>query len=274
MDSESPSMAPTSPGISQVGLAAFITDMDGVITQTHALHAHAWKAVFDPFLDRLADEGLNGHAVLAPFDPVGDFTGFVDGRPRYEGVLAFLASRRLALAFGSPADPPDAETVCGLGNAKNLAFRRMLESHGAPIYEGSVRLLRRLKELGVRTAVVSASKNCPLLLERAGLVDLFEVVIDGQYTEDHKLRGKPAPDTYLRAASMLGVPASRSAIAEDAVAGVGSGRAGGFWLVVGVDRGVGREALFEGGADVVVDDLAELDRPGRLDGTPVAPAEE
>jgi HAD superfamily hydrolase (TIGR01509 family) len=211
---------------------------------------------------------VNGHAALEPFDPIGDFTGFVDGRPRYEGVLAFLASRRLALAYGTPGDPADAETVCGLGNAKNLAFNRMLESHGAPIYEGSVALLRRLKAKGVRTAVVSASKNCPILLERAGLIDLFEVIIDGQYTEDHKLRGKPAPDTYLRAASLLGVPASRSAIAEDAVAGVGSGRAGGFWLVVGVDRGVGPQALLDGGADVVVEDLSELDRPGKLDGTP------
>jgi HAD superfamily hydrolase (TIGR01509 family) len=263
-------MALASPGICQIGLAAFITDMDGVITQTHALHAYAWKAVFDPFLAKLAEDGVNGHALLHPFDPIGDFTGFVDGRPRFEGVLAFLASRRLALSFGTPADPPEADTVCGLGNAKNLTFREMLETHGAPIYEGSVSLLRRLKAQGTRTAVVSASKNCPILLERAGLLDLFEVIIDGQYTEDHKLRGKPAPDTYLRAASLLGVPASRSAIAEDAVAGVGSGRAGGFWLVVGVDRGVGRQALLEGGADVVVEDLAELDRPGKLDGTPAA----
>ena len=261
-------MARASPGISQIGLSAFITDMDGVITQTHGLHAHAWKAVFDPFLARQAETGQNGHALLDPFDPVGDFTGCVDGRPRYEGVLAFLASRRLALAFGSPADPPDADTVCGLGNAKNLMFRHMLETHGAPVYEASVALIRRLKGQGVRTAVVSASKNCPILLERAGLIDLFEVIIDGQYTEDHKLRGKPAPDTYLRAASILGAPASRSAIAEDAVAGVGSGRAGGFWLVVGVDRGVGRDALLAGGADIVVEDLAELDRPGALDGTP------
>lgn len=236
-------------------LKAFIVDMDGVVTSTHKKHAYAWKLVFDDFLAKVSER--DGRPFV-PFDPVADFAGLVDGLPRYEGACSFLGSRGIVIPYGDPDDWIDQETACGLGNRKNALFNELVRTHGAEVFQTTVALLRAFRARGVRTAVVSSSKNCRMLLDRCGLHDLFEAIIDGQYAADHHLPGKPAPDTYLRAASLLGVAPDRAAMVEDAIAGVQSGRAGGFGLVIGIDRGAGWEALLAGGADVVVDDLAEL----------------
>jgi len=237
-------------------LAAFITDMDGVVTSTHKKHAYAWKLVFDDFLAKVSER--DGRPFV-PFDAVADFAGLVDGLPRYEGARSFLGARGIVLPYGTPDDWIDHETLCGLGNRKNALFNELVRTHGAEVFGSTVALIRALRARGVRTAVVSSSKNCRMLLDRCGLHDLFEAIVDGQYAAEHHLPGKPAPDTYLRAAALLNVAPDKSAMVEDAIAGVQSGRAGGFGLVIGIDRGAGWEALLAGGADVVVDDLAELD---------------
>ena len=178
--------------------------------------------------------------------------------PRYDGVKTFLAARGIDLAYGTPADPPDRETVCGLGNRKNLLFQEVVRTQGVEVFDTTVDLLRRIKAAGIRTAVVSSSKNCRMVLESVDLMPLFEVMVDGVYAAEHGLPGKPAPDTYVRAADMLGVAPERSAIVEDSVVGVQSGKAGRFRIVIGVDRGVGRQVLLDNGADVAVGDMGEF----------------
>lgn len=187
-----------------------------------------------------------------------DYFEHVDGKPRYDGVRDFLDSRRISLPLGDPGDPPEAETVCGLGNRKNVSFAHVLETEGVRPYPGSVLLLDYLATAGVAVAVVSSSKNAEAVLTAAGLRDRFEVVVDGNLATSLGLPGKPAPDTYAHAAAALGVPVERAVVFEDAVSGTASGRAGRFGLVVGVDRGVGAQALLDSGADLVVSDLAEL----------------
>ncbi len=236
-------------------IRACLFDLDGVLTQTARVHAAAWKEMFDAFLrDRAGRTGEK----FVPFDPVGDYDTYVDGKPRYDGVRSFLASRGIELPEGDPSDPPSAETVYGLGNRKNELVLAMLKRDGVQVYEGSVRYVRAVRDAGLHRAVVSASANCREVLQAAGIEDLFEVRIDGIVVEEKHLKGKPAPDTFLAAAEQLGAKPAEAAVFEDALAGVEAGRAGHFGFVVGVDRTGQREALVQHGADIVVSDLAEL----------------
>jgi beta-phosphoglucomutase family hydrolase len=237
------------------GIRACLFDLDGVLTQTAKVHAAAWKEMFDAYLPERAQRTSEQ---FVPFDPVADYDQYVDGRPRYDGVRSFLASRGIELPEGDPSDPPSAETVHGLGNRKNELVLALLKRDGVEAYEGSVRYVHAVREAGLHTAVVSASANCKDVLQAAGIEDLFEVRIDGLVVEQRHLRGKPAPDTFLAAAKELGVEPADAAVFEDALAGVEAGRAGNFGFVVGVDRTGQRKALLEHGADIVVSDLAEL----------------
>jgi len=237
------------------GVNTCLFDLDGVLTKTAKVHAAAWKQMFDAYLTERAKR--TGEEFV-PFDPVADYGTYVDGKPRYEGVQSFLASRGIELPRGDPSDPPDAETVDGLGNRKNEIVLQLIHEHGVEPYEGSVKYLHAVKQAGLRRAVVSSSTNCRDVLAAAGIEDLLEVRMDGVVAEREHLRGKPAPDTYLKAAEMLGAEPGQAAVFEDALAGVESGRAGSFGCVVGVDRVGHADALREHGADVVVQDLAEL----------------
>jgi beta-phosphoglucomutase family hydrolase len=242
-----------------LGLPAAVTaclfDLDGVLTQTAKVHAAAWKKVFDEYLRRrVAETGED----FVPFDEVRDYDDYVDGKPRYDGVLSFLASRGIELPQGTPEDPQGAQTIDGLGNRKNEIVLEMIHKDGVQPYEGSVRYVRAARERGLRRAVVSSSTNCRDVLAAAGIADLFELVVDGVVAEDQHLAGKPAPDTYLAGARALGVQPAQGAVFEDALAGVQAGRAGRFGCVVGVDRVGQAQALRAHGADVVVRDLSEL----------------
>jgi beta-phosphoglucomutase family hydrolase len=239
------------------GIRACLFDLDGVLTQTAKVHAAAWKQMFDAYLQERAKR--TGEKFV-PFDPVADYDQYVDGKPRYDGVRSFLASRGIELPEGDPSDPPSAETVRGLGNRKNDLVLALLKRDGVEAYEGSVRYVHAVREAGLHTAVVSASANCKEVLEAAGIENLFEVRIDGIVVDQRHLHGKPAPDTFLAAAKEVGVEPAEAAVFEDALAGVEAGRAGHFGFVVGVDRVGQREALLEHGADVVVSDLAELEQ--------------
>jgi len=238
-------------------ITACLFDLDGVLTKTAVVHAHAWKQMFDEFLQKRAEE--KGEE-FRPFDIKTDYNEYVDGKPRYDGVRDFLASRGIELPHGEEDDPPAAETVCGLGNRKNDLVLELIERDGVEAYEGSVRFVRLCGEARLHRAVVSSSANTKSVLKVVGIEDLFEAVIDGVVTEERHLNGKPAPDTYLAGAEAVGVEPSAAAVFEDAVSGVESGRAGNFGHVVGVDRVDHAEALRQHGADVVVKDLAELIR--------------
>jgi beta-phosphoglucomutase family hydrolase len=239
------------------GIRACLFDLDGVLTDTALVHDSAWKELFDEFLKRRAEE--TGERFV-PFDPGSDYRDYVDGKPRADGVRSFLASRGITLPEGDPTDPPDAETVHGLGNRKNERLLERLSSDGVETYDGSVAYVRATRDAGLRTAVVSASANCAQVLAAAGISELFDVRIDGIVAERERLRGKPEPDTFLEAARELHVPPSEAAVFEDALAGVTSGKRGGFGFVVGVDRVGQGKALRAAGADVVVTDLAQLAR--------------
>jgi beta-phosphoglucomutase family hydrolase len=242
--------SPTSPDLPDLeSYGAVLFDLDGVLTPTAEVHMRAWARMFSSFLE--TQEGQRTYTEQDYFD-------YVDGKPRYDGVRSFLTSRGIDLPEGSPDDPPDAETVCGLGNRKNVEFSRVLESDGVQAYPGSVRLLDRLGAAGVPMAVVSSSRNARPVLRAAGLLDRFPVIVDGTVSAERQLAGKPAPDTFAAAAADLGVPVDRAVVVEDALSGVAAGRAGGFGLVVGVDRGAGAARLRESGADIVVVDLGEL----------------
>lgn len=232
----------------------FLFDLDGVVTSTDTVHFAAWKKLFDRFLEARARK--TGEA-FHPFT-AEDMRRHVDGRPRYDGIKTFFASRGIDLPYGDPSDPEDAETVCGLGNRKNRYFNETLSEQGAKVFEGTLELIRRLKDAGVKVAVVSSSRNCKAVLEAADIADLFDVRFDGNHGARLGLKGKPTPDTYLKAAEWLGVGARRSAVVEDAVSGVRAGRAGRFGLVIGVNRGGNAAGLKAGGADIVVEDLDEI----------------
>jgi beta-phosphoglucomutase family hydrolase len=236
-------------------IEACLFDLDGVLTQTAKVHAAAWKTTFDEFLRKRAQE--RGER-FREFDAVRDYDEHVDGKPRYEGVRSFLDSRNIDLPQGSPSDPPQADTIDGLGNRKNELVLELIERDGVQAYEGSVRFVRAARDAGLRRAVVSSSTNCRDVLVAVGILDLFEVIVDGVVAEHEHLAGKPAPDTFLAAARKLGVQPAHAAVFEDALAGVEAGRAGSFGLVVGVDRVGQAGALKHHGADVVVKDLAEL----------------
>ena len=237
------------------GVTACLFDLDGVLTQTAKVHAAAWKQMFDDYLQQRA---ARTGETFVPFDPVSDYDEHVDGRPRYEGVRAFLASRGIELPEGERDDPPGAQTIRGLGERKNEIVLGLIREQGVEPYEGSVRYVRAAREAGLARAVVSSSANCRAVLRAAGIEDLFDEVVDGVVAQREHLRGKPAPDTFLAAARALGVQAGRAAVFEDALAGVEAGRAGRFGCVVGVDRVGQAQALAAHGADVVVGDLSEL----------------
>jgi len=227
--------------------SAFLFDLDGVLTPTLDAHKRAWQALFDAVLP----------PTVAPYCE-DDYNQLVDGRPRYDGVRGVLASRDIDLPEGSPDDPPDAQTICGLGNRKDALFNAELAQGMAP-YPGSLALLDSLGD-DCRMAVVSSSRNAGAVLVAAGLEDRFSVVVDGVVAAENHLAGKPSPDTYLFAAEQLGITPDQAAVVEDALGGVEAGAAGGFGLVIGIDRGAGRNALLQHGASIVVDDLAELVR--------------
>jgi len=234
---------------------ACLFDLDGVLTQTAKVHAQAWKAMFDAFLK---DRAAGSREQLTPFDDVNDYDTYVDGKPREDGVRSFLASRNIHLPEGSEQDQPEAETVHGLGNRKDHLFLQLIHTQGVEVYEGSVRYVQAARAAALKLAVVSSSKNCTEVLRAARLDGLFDAQVDGNVAHARGLAGKPAPDTFLEAARMLGSTPVQGAVFEDALAGVEAGRAGRFGLVVGVDR-VGQAAgLRAHGADVVVQDLAEL----------------
>lgn len=228
---------------------AALFDLDGVLTPTAEVHMRAWEQMFTDF--------LTSSGVAQPYTEA-DYFAHIDGRPRYEGVAAMLASRGIELPQGTPEDPSTAQTVCGLGNRKNELFTEVLRSEGISAYAGSLALLDHLDRVGIAMAVVSSSKNAPEVLKAAGIADRFPVVVDGAVAARQHLPGKPRPDTYAYAAEQLGLPCSRSVVLEDAISGVQAGAAGDFGLVVGVDRGAGAASLTEHGAEVVVTDLAEL----------------
>lgn len=236
-------------------IRACLFDLDGVLTQTAHLHAAAWKEMFDGFLRARA---TRAGETFVPFDVVTDYDEYVDGKPRCDGVRSFLESRRIHLPEGEPDDPPDAETIAGLGNRKNELVLSLIRTTGVEPYEGSVRYVRAVRDAELRRAVVSASANCRDILAAAGIESLFEVRIDGIVAERDHLHGKPAPDTFLAAARALGVEPSEAAVFEDALAGVAAGRAGSFGFVVGVGRADKAAELRRRGADIVVSDLAEL----------------
>jgi beta-phosphoglucomutase family hydrolase len=234
---------------------ACLFDLDGVLTRTAEVHAKAWKATFDGYLRERAER--DGEP-FRPFDAHDDYDEYVDGKPREEGVRAFLASRGITLPEGEPDDPDTAETIHGVGNRKNTLLLRLLEEGGVRAYEGSVRYARAARDGGLRTAVVSSSANCRAVLQAAGIIDLFEAIVDGTVAQRDGLRGKPAPDTFLAGARALGLGPEEATVFEDALAGVEAGRAGGFAFVVGVDRVGQADALRAHGASIVVKDLAEL----------------
>jgi beta-phosphoglucomutase family hydrolase len=236
------------------GIRAFLFDLDGVLTKTALVHKQAWKEMFDAYLRGRAER--SGEP-FREFDQ-HDYDEYVDGKPRRDGVRSFLASRGIELPEGSRDDPPGADTVTGLGNRKNEIVLGLIRQGGVEPYDGSVRYVEAARDAGLRRAVVSSSTNCRDVLRAAGIEQLFEAVIDGLVAEREGLRGKPAPDTFLAGARALGAEPARCAVFEDALAGVEAGRAGDFGFVVGVDRTGQAEQLRAHGADIVVEDLAEL----------------
>jgi len=240
--------------------AALLFDLDGVVVQTARVHAAAWKQLFDEYLQARAfgDD-------WQPFDIDADYRQYVDGKPRYDGVQSFLASRGIDLPYGTPDDDPDAETICGLGNRKNGFFNKRLREDGVEVFDLAVAFLRLLRARGFKTAVVSSSKNCQPVVQAAGIEDLFDTRVDGVVSAELGLTGKPEPDIFLEAARRLEVPAARAVVLEDAISGVQAGRRGAFGLVVGLDRVGHAQDLQANGADVVVRTFAELavegDRP-------------
>lgn len=243
------------PSIDLTAFDAVLFDLDGVITKTAVVHAAAWKRLFDEYL---AVRAAQDHTSFVPFNIAYDYQHYVDGKLRHDGVQNFLESRGIVLPFGTPQDGPDQETVHGLGNKKDRYFHACLEQQGVEVYDDAVAFLRTVRAHGLRTAVVSASKNTAPVVQAAGLTDCFDVRVDGIESGRLRLRGKPAPDTFLEAARRLDVEPRRAIVAEDAVAGVQAGRSGRFGLVIGVDRTGHAEDLQQNGADLVTSNMAAL----------------
>ena len=237
--------------------AACLFDLDGVLTRTAAVHAAAWKEMFDEYL---RERARRTGETFTEFDAVRDYGRYVDGKKREDGTRSFLESRGIHLPEGSPDDPPDAETVRGLGNRKNELVLKFIEEKGVETFDGSIDYVRAARKAGLKTAVVSSSANTVQVLRTVGITDLFDARVDGVVAAERNLPGKPAPDTFLAAARELGVEPARAVVFEDALAGVQAGRAGGFGRVVGVNRmdDAHAKALAEHGADIVVSDLSEL----------------
>jgi len=233
---------------------AVIFDLDGVVTNTAKLHTAAWKKAFDDYLQYRSQR--DGTPFLE--FTLEDYLAYVDGKPRYDGVKSFLESRDIHLPYGKPEDGKTDETVCGIGNSKNDAFRLVLEKNGVDVFETTVSLVRELKKNAIRVGVASSSKNCELVLKRAGLLEMFETRVDGVVSDELGLNGKPEADIFISAASNLGAAPSEAVVVEDAVSGVAAGRKGGFGLVLGIAREDNAADLRRNGADIVVKDLAEI----------------
>ncbi len=234
---------------------AVLFDLDGVITDTANLHAASWKQMFDEYLKKRAPEKAEA---FFPFDIARDYQLYVDGKSRFDGVRDFLASRNIHLPEGNADGPPQAETVCGLGNRKNALVNKIIEEEGVEPYQGSVRLIDQLRHQGFKIAVVTSSQNCDAVLKAAKLDAHFEVQVDGNVIQAKKLAGKPAPDAFLMAAKLLDVEPKRAVVIEDAISGVQAGRNGNFGLVIGVARKTNAKELERQGANLVVTDLSEL----------------
>jgi beta-phosphoglucomutase family hydrolase len=234
---------------------AVLFDLDGVITNTAKMHAACWKQMFDEYLQKRAGE--RGEP-FCPFEVAKDYRIYVDGKPRFDGVRDFLTARGIQLPEGSPDDPPQAETVCGLGNRKNELVNKVIEEVGVEPYEGTVKLIHQLRDQGFKIAVVTSSQNCDAVLKAAKLGAFFKVRVDGNTIHAQHLSGKPAPDTFLTAAQQLGVDPTRAVVIEDAISGVEAGCNGNFGLVIGVARKGNAEELRHHGAHIVVNDLSEL----------------
>jgi beta-phosphoglucomutase family hydrolase len=234
---------------------AVLFDLDGVLTKTASVHASAWKKLFDDFLERRATQAGES---FVPFDIEADYLHYVDGKPRYEGVADFLASRKIELPVGANGDGPEVQSMRALGNLKDRYFLQQIEQHGVDFYETAITLVRTLRAQEIKTAVVSSSKNAAAVLKAAGIGPLFDACVDGTDLTRLDLKGKPAADAFLEAARRLGAEPSRTVVVEDAIAGVEAGRAGRFGCIVGIDRREQAQALRDAGADVVVTDLAQV----------------
>jgi beta-phosphoglucomutase family hydrolase len=245
-------------------LEAVIFDMDGVVTRTAGLHNRAWRRLFDEYLDARRARG-ESHP---PFDKVRDYLAWLDGKPRYDGVQSFLESRGIDIPFGAREDGNDEETVCGLGNRKDEYFEEILNAAGVEVFESTIERIGELRALGVRTALGTSSRHGGRIMRMAGITGQFDVIADGNTIRERSLKGKPSPDLFLEAARELGIPPARTSVVEDAVAGVEAGRRGGFARVIAVNRGDNHEALERAGADVVVEDLAELSAEDLLTSRP------
>lgn len=241
--------------MSQYSFDAVILDLDGVITQTASIHFQAWKATFDEYL-RLREK--RNQEEFREFTYENDYLLYVDGKPRYEGVKSFLESRGINIAFGKPSDSPRKETICGIGNKKNLMFLDIIRTKGVEVYPSTIKFIKSLKKAGIRIGVASSSKSCKLILKAAGIEELFETRVDGIVSAQLKLKGKPEGDIFVRAARNLGARPAKSVVVEDAISGVLAGRNGGFGLVLGVARKENEAELFDHGADMVVQDLGEI----------------
>ncbi len=246
---------PRSQSIDPAKFDAVLFDLDGVLTKTAAVHAAAWKRLFDEYLQARASRD---HTPFQPFDIKLDYQRYVDGKLRYDGVKSFLDSRGITLPFGSPQDGPEKETVHGLGNKKDTYFQAHLKEHGVEVYDDAVRFLRAVRAHGLKTAVVSASKSTAAVVQAVGLTDCFDARVDGIESQRLHLAGKPAPDGFLEGARRLGVEPARAVVVEDAIAGVQAGRNGKFGLVIGVDRTGHAADLQKHGADLVTSNMAEL----------------
>ncbi len=230
-------------------IEALIFDLDGVVTKTQKLHKEAWKEMFDAYL-----EDREGQAPMSD----EDYNIYVDGKPRYQGVKSFLESRGISLPFGNTDDPPEKETACGLGNRKNEIFHRLVEQGGVEVYQAAVEKIKFWREKGLKTAVVSSSKNCKKIIEHAGIAHLFDARVDGAVSEERGLNGKPDPDIFVEAAEELGVSPENAVVFEDAISGVQAGQRGFFGLVVGLNRFENAEALKENGADLIIDNFEDF----------------
>jgi beta-phosphoglucomutase family hydrolase len=245
----------SSRGISRERYDAVLLDLDGVITNTASIHAACWKQMFDEYLRERATQ--RGEA-FRPFEIDTDYRLYVDGKPRFDGARDFLISRRIQLPDGSPHDPPHAETVCGLANRKDGLVNKIIQEKGVDPYDGSVKFIHKLRNEGFKTAVVTSSEHCETVLRVTNLEAFFDVRIDGNMIHEQRLAGKPAPDTFLMGAKLLGVEPARAVVIEDAISGVEAGLAGSFGLVIGVARKGNTEELRCHGAHLVVKDLSEL----------------
>ena len=246
---------PESKRINRDQYDAVLFDLDGVVTDTASIHATCWKQMFDQYLRNRA---RNRGEAFRPFELATDYRLYVDGKPRFDGVRDFLASRGIHLPEGNPEDPTYVETVCGLGNRKNDLVNLVIADVGVDPYDGTVRFIHQLRRNGFKIAVVTSSQNCTAVLKAAKLDDLFEVQVDGNTIHAQRLAGKPAPDTFLMAAKLLGCEPERTVVIEDAISGVQAGASGRFGLVIGIARKGNAEELKHHGAHLIVDDLGEL----------------